>query len=209
MQKRSSTQMSFEITPTETRQAEKALIAFNRVKKSLRSAVDHLDIMYNPFKDNPDISEDQILKFRAALRDYRDRVVDNFNKFKVEAFRCVSLMQIFSSDTQTFKLIKSFISSIDDLEDNVNHFAELFDDLKSSSFVKDIVAVIDDIKKSSDEIEDVIDDRINNHIQTNILGRTWVDGISNELKVKIEKQKPILVDLFQQRQDQLVGKHRE
>ena len=203
------TQLSYDVTDAEKAQAEKSLIAFDRSKKLLVIAINHLNIMYTPFKDHPDISEEQIHKFRAALRDYRDRVIENFNQFKNMAFRCITLMQIFSSDTQTFKLMKSFISSVDDLEDDVNDFSEIFNDLKSEDFVKNITASIDAIKKDTEEIKEIIDDRIKNHIQSNILGRTWVDGVSDSLQVKVEKQDPLLIDLFHQRQEMLSGKKRE
>jgi uncharacterized protein (UPF0335 family) len=199
-------QKSFEITEAEKQQAEKAIIAFNRAKKMLQIAINHLDIMYIPFKDNSDISKEQIIKFRYALRNFRDRVIENFNQFKLAAFKCVALMQVFSSDTQTFKLIKSFISSIDDLEDNVNDFADLFNDIKSQDFTKNIITSINEIKKDSKEIEDIIDDRIINHVQSNILGRTWVDSVSTETKIKIEKEDPLLLNLFKQRQKLLSNK---
>lgn len=201
MEKKSySVQMSYEVTDAEKSQAEQALLTFDYAQKLLRAASDHLDIMKTPFKDHPEIDKEQINKFRAALRRFRDKSIDNFNFFKISAFKCITAMQMFASDTQTVKVLKSFINAIEDIEKRVNDFSELFDNLESKTFVADVVKIIEVIQKECDELNDIIDERIKTHIQTNILGKNWTDNISNELQMKIEKETPLMIDLFNERQ---------
>lgn len=195
--------MSYNVSDSERSQAEKALLYFRAAEKYLVQAADHLNIMKTPFKDNPDMTPEDVMTARAVIRRFRDKAIDNFDQFKKIAFDCVNLMQTFSSDTQTLKLMKSFIASVDDLENGVNQFADLFNDLHSKDFVKDVVAAIESIQKQCDEIEEIIDERIKSHIQTNILAKSWVDSISNDLQMKIEKKTPLIVDLYNQRQEQL------
>src|ERR1019366_9363245 len=126
-----SVQLTYDVTDAEKAQAEKALIAFDFSSKLLGVAKDHLNIMHTPFKDNNDISTEEVIKFRAALRRFRDKSIENFNEFKKASFKCIALMQLFSSDTQTSKLIKSFISSVEDMEKQVNKFSESFNDLEN------------------------------------------------------------------------------
>jgi DNA-binding ferritin-like protein (Dps family) len=133
----------------------------------------------------------------------RDKVVDNFNDFKRSAFNCVNIMQIFSTDTQTLKLMKSFISSIDELEVKVNRFVDIFSDLESKSFAQDVVKLIENIQAQCDDIHEIIDDRIKTHIQTNILATSWVDNVSTDLQMQIERKTPLIIDLFNKRQDEL------
>jgi len=198
-----SVQMSYDVSDTEKQQAEKALLYFKAADKYLAQAADHLNIMKTPFKDNPDMTSEDIMKARATIRQFRNKAIDNFDKFKRVSFDCVNLMQTFSTDTQTLKLIKSFITSIDELEVKVNGFADLFGDLQSKEFTKNVVAAIEDIQKQCDDIDEIIDERIVSHIQTNILATSWVDSISNDLQMKIEKKTPLIVDLFNKRQEQL------
>ena len=198
-----SVQMSYDVSDNEKHQAEKALLYFKAAEKYLSQASDHLNIMKTPFKDNPEMSPDDVMKERAVIRRFRDKAIDNFEKFKTVAFDCVNLMQSFQSDTQTLKLMKSFIASIDSLEVDVNGFAELFEDLQSKDFSKDVVTAIETIQKQCDEIDEIIDERIKSHIQTNILATSWVDSMSNDLQMKIEKKTPLIVDLYNQRQEQL------
>ena len=198
-----SIMMTYEVSDEDKVQAEKAILFFNHAIKVLEIAQDHLNIMKTPFKDNPDVDSNEIVKNRAAIRRFRDKSIENFNDFKREAFKCVNAMQLFDSDTQTIKLMKSFISSIDTLEDKVNHFSKLFDDLESKSFPSDIVKAIEGVKKQCDEVSTIVDDRIKSHIQNNILATSWVDTVSNTFQLQIEKKTPLIVDLFNKRQDQL------
>lgn len=204
-----SVQMSYNITDAEKAQAEKALLAFNMCLKLLTIALDHLNIMGIPFKDHPDIAPEQLIKFRAALRRYRDKCIENFNNFKLTAFKCITYMQPFANDTQTAKLLKSFISSIEDIEKQVNIFSDLFNNLKSKDFITQAVQLIDSIKKEVNQLEEIIDDRIKSHIQSDILGKSWVNNISDELEMKIEKKTPLLIDLNKERQEELRGLEQE
>ncbi len=197
------TELTYSISDIEKQDAQKALIYFDATSKLLKKASDHLNIMKTPFKESPEMSIDSVMNVRAALRRFRDKVVDNFNEFKHSAFKCVQIMQKFSTDTQTVKLLKSFISSIDILESKVNIFINLFDNLEAKEFPKDIVINIEDIQKESSALDDIIDDRIKSHIQTNILSKSWVDSVSDELQLKIEKETPLILDLFNKNKELL------
>ncbi len=188
-----SIQMSYDVSDSEKHQAEQALLYFNVTEKLLMQASDYMNVMKTPFKDNPDMQPDDIMKARAAIRRFRDHCIDDFDKFKRSAFQCVNAMQTFSTDTQTLKLMKSFITSIDELETKVNAFSDIFNDLQSKDFAKYVVTHIEDIQKQCDDIEEIIDERIKNHIQTNILATSWVDAISSDLQMKIEEKTPLLL----------------
>jgi hypothetical protein len=198
-----SVQMSYDVTDAEKKQAEHALLCFSSALKSLQFAADHLNVMKTPFKDSPDINPDEVMKARAAIRRFRDKAIDNFNYFKEVAFKCVNSMQLFASDTQSVKLMKSMITAIDELEVDVNNFAEVFDDLQDKDFAKNVVSAIETVQKQCDDIEEIIDERIKPHVQNNILATSWVDSVSNDLQMKVEKKTPLILDLYNKRQEQL------
>ena len=195
--------MSYDVSDSEKSQAEQALLCFKATEKLLMQASDHLNIMKTPFKDNPDMTPEDVMKARAVIRRFRDKAIDFFDEFKKSAFQCVNLMQTFATDTQTLKLMKSFITSVDELEAQVNLFSDLFTDLHAKDFSKDVVTHMESIQKQCDEVDQIIDERIKTHIQTNILATSWVDSISNDLQMKIEQKTPLILDLFNKRQDQL------
>lgn len=202
-------QMTYDVSDEEKDQAEKALLFFDHTSKILDMATDHLNIMKTPFKDNPEMDPKEVMKARAAIRRFRDKAVENFNEFKRAAFKCVNVMQTFQSDTQTLKLMKSFISSIDELESKVNSFTALFDDLESKSFPQDVVKSLEDVQSQCEEVKEIIDERIKTHIQANILATSWVDNVSADLQMQIEEKTPLIMDLFNKRQDQLNDMIRE
>lgn len=193
--------MSYDVSNEEKEQAEKALICFDYVLKALRKATDHLNIMGTPFKDHPDIKTEDMVKYRAALRRFRDKVIENFESFKSMSFKCINAMDIFSSDTQTSKLVKSFVASIEEIEDQINELSKLLDNLESKTLIQDLNKSIDDIHKLCDEVYEIVDDRIINHIKTNIIGKNWIDGVSDRLQIQLEHKTPIHMELMKQRQD--------
>lgn len=195
--------MSYEVSDAEKKKAEHALLCFSAALKLLRQSSDHLNIMKTPFKDNPDIDPNEIMKARAAIRRFRDKAIDNFNSFKEIAFRCINSMQTFASDTQSVKLMKSMIMSVEELEQDVNNFSDIFTDLKSKDFTKDVIKAIENIQKQCDDVEEIIDERIKPHIQNEILATSWVDSIGKDLELNIEKKTPLILDLYNQRQEQL------
>jgi len=201
--KLSAIQLSYEITDVEKLRAEKSLLYFEHAIKALNKASEYLNIIKNPFKDNPNINTNEIIKYRAALRRFRDKAIDNFNNFKRLSFYCVKIMDQFISDTQTIKLIKSFISSVEVLEDKVNDFVILFKDLSSKDLVKSIINNIEDVQNQCEEINEIVDDRIKTHIYSNILSKTWINSVNDTLQEKLEDTKPLIMDLFDKRQQQL------
>lgn len=196
MIKRYAFMMNYEISSEEKDKALKLIRFLDHLLKIMKACGEHLNLIYTPFKDNQQMSPEDANAARAALRRYRDKVVDNFNIFKRQAFRAFILMQHFGSDTQMAKLIKAFTTSISDIEKQVNRFVDLFSNLDSNDFRQAVVGGIENIKKEMAEFKQIIEDRIENHIQSNILNRNWVDNISEELQEKVEKRVPLSLQLM-------------
>ena len=104
--------MSYEVPDEDRERAEKANDAFDYLLRKIHMCDEHLDLIYLPFKENSNISPEQLYKVRAALRRYRDRVADNFNALKRISFKCFVRLQPFSSTyTNLAKLSKAFVVS--------------------------------------------------------------------------------------------------
>lgn len=203
LKKAYSISMTYDISNEEKRYAEQALLNFEGASKLLDLASDYLNLIKNPFKDAQPSSSEEILENRVALRRYRDKSVKNFNDFKLKSFSCINGMNRFSSDTQSGKLMKSFISSIEELEEFVNIFIALFEDLKNQEFQSLVVKNCDKIQEKCKDIKEIIEDRIVNHIRTNILARNWVDGVSDTIQQKVDKTLPLMLEVQKQEQNQL------
>ena len=186
MKKAYAIQLSYNVSDNEKNVAEKALLYFSDAEKKLEIASSHLD-------------NDLILK----ARNNTDKAIENFNLFKISSFKCVDIMQYFASDTQSVKLLKSFITQIENLEKEVNLFADLFKKIDSNEFVSLVITNIDSIKNKCEELSELINQRIKDHLQTNILAKSWVNSVSNQLQKTVEKKKPLILDLYNKMQDDL------
>lgn len=192
-------QMTYEVPSEEKDRATKIILYLDHLLKILRFCDNHLSLIYTPFKDKQDISPQQVFKARAALRRYRDKLVDNFNTFKRQAFKCFVLLQPFSVDTQIVKLMKSFVLCIGDIEKQVNRFVDLFSNLESKDFGQAVVKGAEGIKNEIAQLQQIIEDRIKTHIQNNILASNWVDSVSEELQEKVEDRIPLSIQLVEER----------
>lgn len=191
--------MTYDVPSVEKDQASKVLIYLDYLLKAMKMCEEHLDLIYTPFKDNQNIDPAQIFTARAALRRYRDKVVENFNGLKTRAFKVFVMMQPFSVDTQVLKLTKSFVLAVSDIEKQVNRFVDLFGNLESKDFGQSIVKAVENIMKEMAQLEQIIDDRMKSHIQKNILARNWVDDISGKLQETVEQKVPLSIQLVEER----------
>lgn len=194
-------QLSYNISEREKDFARKALIGLKYVKNNLDKCINYLKLIQTPFKDNNDLTPEDTWKTRAALWQYRDNTIDKFNTFKLIAFKSFLILNIFSSDTQVENLKKTYVVSIQELENLVNKFSNLFNDIESKDFKENMVKSIDLIVKKSDEIKKIIDERIETHLKQNILAKTWVDEMSSELGIDIEENEPLIKELIENRKN--------
>jgi dGTP triphosphohydrolase len=203
MRKKSSIQLSYPVSDDEKQKANICLRYFRNAKKQLDYSVNELNDMYVPFKEKGDIPAEDILKQRSVLRAFRDKTVDNFNKFKIAAFEAINSLKPFMFDVQVKKSSSAFISSIEELQKIVNLFVDEFEVLESVEFTKNISKYIEDIQNKAKSISNLIDDRVFPIIKDNILSETWLDDVGKNLNKKIEKEVPVLLQLYKQREEEL------
>lgn len=198
---------SINISDQEKAQAQNAIALFQRSLKFLDKAKSYLSMIETPFKNNQS-DPDTVMKARASLRSFRDELVNRFNEFKYSCYQCVNLMVKFSSDTQLTQMMSSFTSSIDELEEVVNMFVDLFKDLKSPEFSQKIVELTGKIREKCEQIEKITNERLIKHISQNILSKSWVDEVASKNNTKLQSNIPLLLDIYNKQQDELKNKKR-
>ena len=111
-----SIEMSFEIPEAEKDIAEEAKIRFEAVIKTLRDNIEHLDIIYEPFKRHESVSTKSLVDKRGLLNRYKQKVKSNFNETKTVALLAIRKLDYFASgDISIQEIINSFIDSIEDV----------------------------------------------------------------------------------------------
>lgn len=194
------TQMSYPITDEEKLRAKNLLTYTDHSKKALKKAKEFLNKIKIPFtnseKANEEINPNDVIGSRFWLRKFRDICIDNFNKFKEYALYTFSIFEYFSSDNQILGLMKGLSSSIDDLEDEVNKFSGIFDNLDSGTFKDDILRYIKSIEDKCDIIFNLIEKRIQPYIYKNVLGTNWMDSVNNKVRIMPQKRQPLIPTIF-------------
>ena len=196
-------QLSFDVPDSEKAMAKKAVKTFLQVKEKIEALNTHLDIIYNPFSSHQTVSTKSIIDNRGALIRYKNKVRENFNNIAKIALYCVSNMNQFSNDTHSVELMRSFVESIGDIEDQVKIFDSIFKNLKAKEFRDNVLKVVQGIKKQAAQVTKLIDERLLNHINTNILATNWKENLSQELKFQIEDKEPYIKRLYNDREKQV------
>lgn len=111
----------------------------------------------------------------------------------------------FSTDTKTLEMMNSFIASLEDVKKAVERLLQSFSDLDSQTFKDSVVGAIDNVKKQANQFKQLINDRLLDHIDTNILAKNWTNDVTDEYQKKVYEKLPMIVQLFQERQKAIQG----
>lgn len=198
-----SVQMSFDIPDSEKRIAEKASYLLEELVGRLRLSSNHLNIIYEPFSKYDSLDPQMLMDYGHILRNYRDQIKKNYQEIMESAFQVAVLMGEFSTDTKTVEMMDSFIANIKDLEKQVNRLLVIFSDIGSNNFKDVLIRAIDNVKKQSSKLKQLINDRILDHIDTNILAKRWTSSVTDENQNKIYEKVPLIIQLLRQKQKAL------
>ena len=198
-----SIQMSFEVPDAERRVAEKAEECLEDLLSRMKLGVEYLDLIYQPFSKVQSVDAKQVAEHRTILRKYRNEIKKRFDKIMKRSFRCMVLMGEFSTDTDTEEMMGSFMEAMKDVERQVNNLLAVFENLNSSQFKDHLIAAIDAVKKQVNQVRQLVNDRILEHIDTNILAKNWMSDLSERYEQKVQSKFPLVVELFKERQQAL------
>jgi hypothetical protein len=194
-------QMSFDISPGEVAKAERAQVAFENVMGNLRVGRNHLALIYEPFDQLQESDSAQLHKYRRVFRRYRGQVQENYEAVMASAKRAVLAMAPFSSDIDIADMMNAFGSLVEDLENHVNRFLGLFRDLHSEQFLPKLKEDVNIIRKDTEQLIEIIQERLLDYIDSNILAKTWVKDVADDHAEGGSNQLPLIVELFKERQN--------
>jgi len=201
-----SAKMIFDVPDSEKRIAEKAVESFEDLLGLLRFTINHLNLIYDPFKNLSNPDPKVLEKNEEILTRYIKAIEHNFNLIFEKTNQCVVLMGTFASDTKTKMLMNSFLAYIHDLEKQVDILIKIFENYKNSDFISNLIASIDILKKKNSQIKQLISDRILDHVETNILAKNWVSNIVDDDNNSVYNKEPILKQLYKERMKALESK---
>jgi len=191
-------QMNLDVPDAEKRTAEKASESFESILSQLKLGIEHLDLIYTPFAKRQKLDSKEIVENRDILRKYRDKTKELFEKIVEDSYQGE-----FSTDSAVEELMGSFVSSVRELEKQVNILLSIFSNLNNPEFKDQLIKAIDSVKKQSSQLKQLVNDRILEHIDTNILAKNWESLVNDKYQDKIKNKTPLVVQLYEERQEAL------
>lgn len=196
-------QMNLDVPDAEKRIAEKASESFESILSQLKLGIEHLDLIYTPFAKRQKLDSKEIVENRDILRKYRDKTKELFNRIIKDSYQAVSLMGEFSTDSAVEELMGSFVASVKEMEKQVNVLLSIFSNLNNPEFKDQLIKAIDSVKKQSSQLKQLVNDRILEHIDTNILAKNWESLVNDKYQDKVKNKTPLVVQLYEERQEAL------
>jgi len=192
-------QMTYDISNEEKNQARQLLTYIDYTSKLLDDTKEFLDTIKVPFENNTEMEAKEILSQRVHLREFRDKSLKKFSDFKLNSFYAINVLTKFSSDPKVSGMMKAFVNTVSDTEKTFEKFENLFNNMESGTFVKDVIDVAKLLQAKCKDLENILNDRIRNYVSSNILGETWVSKMYNDLKISQPSKTPKTLDVINRR----------
>ena len=192
--------MSFNISETDKNVAENISKFLVNVVNQIKIIENHLDLITTSFKNAENIDIDYLYQKRGAFARYARQAKENFYKLQINAANAIKLLKIFEIDTHISELIKSLTDSIQQINKYYNDMLDLLNDVKSDDFKKNLMEKIDTINQKLSNLEVLINERIIQHIDENILSKNWI----NQLNDNYKNQYKAVNDLLMQQNSSIV-----
>jgi len=153
--------------------------------ESMDSVIDNinkeLELIYTPFKNNPNVSQKEIWDNRGQLRNYIKEINDHLNKFKEYGIQTLKWLKHFEPDTNFTSITNAFEKASEDLNLQFERLSDVVKNIDNPDLPKGLVTAIDNIKKESAQLKSIIDTRLISHINDNILPNQniFTDSLEN------------------------------
>lgn len=196
-------EMSLDVPSSEKKAARKVVSMMEKLCKKIEQFDEHLDLIYNPLKNNQTASKESVIENRGAIKRYTDKIEENFDELTKFSLMIVKELNVFSTDSHIKELIKSFTNAFGDVEVSIKSLIAALDDWKSKEYRDNVLVSIENVKKQAAQVYKLLNERIIEHINTNIIANTWVDNISDKLNVTVQEREPYIKKLHREREEKL------
>lgn len=195
--------MTLDVPLNEKKTAANTVLYFEKLLNKLNAFNTLLDKMYEPFKAYQTISEDSINNYRQALWNYSKEIKESFDDINDLAVLCVSGLNKFQSDAAVSDLTSAVVDNLNDLEDEIKELTDNISAWDDPEYKTSIVNSMDTTKLTIDEIIKLVTERVIDHINTNILAKSWMDKLDESNNKIINDNEPAIKRLFKERLEKL------
>jgi hypothetical protein len=179
--------LTMEVSERERSLAKAAKKEFKDILRDLDNALDIIYDLRDAIVQQRPSKEDLKNTYRGRLLRYRRKITEVFNKLLVRFKNAIQLLDDIT-DPDMANLKKIMTAEFDELSDGVENVLSLLDDADKEGFTQELERLCTQMQTRSKSINEVIDNRLFNHINNDILGKLKV----SEFKTRIIKRARLL-----------------
>jgi len=180
--KKADEQITFKIPVAEKEYARKALNEFDKISsETLKTFVEHLDRMYQPFTDYKGITPEQSMDASMHFNIFSKYLQDNLIDLKKSVYNSLEYLKRFDSASEVISMLNSIDDTIRNIDKLVQILREVLEELNTKDFQTNAVAAMDSIKKECAQLKQLISETITQYIRDHILGEDWTSEIKEEI----------------------------
>lgn len=196
-------QMNLDVPDSEKRTAEKAVEVFESLIGEIKIMLEELEQIYVPFSKRQSLDSDEVVENRHILNKFLNKLKRRFDEVTKKSDFAISLMSEFSTDSTVEELMSSFSANKNELKKQMDYLLSIFSNLNSPDFKDTLLSAIDSVRKQSSQLKQLINDRVLDHIDTNILAKNWDSLVNDKFQDNMKSKVPLVVQLYNERQKAL------
>ncbi len=181
------TPRSVPFSEQEKQEARVALAKLGGFLKQLWAAQQHSERLMDVLNKAPDTPPEQLFSIRHLIRKFRDEVRQHFAGLVPTFSTAISTLDPFKKDTDTAAIREGLIDAMQQLSEVVESYMETFEDFNAPDQVQRLKALFQKVKQLAQSIEAVIEGRLRDHFEKDILNRQKIgelhDGIRRRARL--------------------------
>lgn len=171
--------LSVEVSEQERSIAKEAKKEFKEILGDLDDALKVIyDLRDAIVEQRP--SKEDLQTYSGRLIRYRRKITSVFNKLLVRFSNAIKLLNEIT-DPDMANLKKIMVAEFDELSDGVEGVLKLLDDTKKDGFTKELERLCTQMQNRNRSINEVIDNRLFNHIDRDILGKLKISSLKSRI----------------------------
>jgi regulator of replication initiation timing len=191
-------ELVLDVPESDKKVAERAIATLKSTTTMLKHSEDILDKIYDPFKNNPQSSQDSIKDAAAAIFRYKENIKKTFSEIKYMILKSIGLFIYFDSGTKAHEMNESLKELSEKLDFAVVALLDSMDDTDDVDFQSAIVKSIDDVKAASKDVVELINDRIVDYLENNVLNTNWFNKSKSDIEMEMLERTPNLIKLYEE-----------
>jgi hypothetical protein len=185
------TPRSVPFSEEEKQAARASMLQLGGFLRQLWAAQQHSERLMDVLNKSPNTPTEQLFSIRHLIRRFRDEVRQHFTALLPAFSNAITTLNPFVKDTETGRIRESLIDAMQQLSEVAETYMETFEDFNAPDQIQRLQALFQKIQQLSQGIESVIEGRLRDHFEKNILRRQQI----SELRAGIRRRARLIAML--------------